>query len=243
MHIIKLNATDSTNDYLKQLATKKELKNFTVVITKTQSRGRGQMGSVWISEDYKNLTFSILVKSLNLKIEDRFYLSMATSLAIVDALKPFQIKRLGIKWPNDILAGNKKIGGILIENILKGPYIESSIIGIGLNVNQIAFTSLPHATSLKNLTGINYELDALLSGILKKIKVYLKQVQQRNFISLKRDYELELFRKNKPSTFEDESNYRFTAYIQGVTEAGKLSLMLEDNIIKTFDLKEIRLLY
>ncbi|MEM6516028.1 MAG: biotin--[acetyl-CoA-carboxylase] ligase [Bacteroidota bacterium] len=242
MNIIKLDATKSTNDYLKKLNAEKSLSNFTVVVAKSQTNGRGQMGSTWESEDYKNLTFSVFVKELKLNIKHKFYLSIVAALAVLKAIEKLSIKQLHVKWPNDILAENQKIGGILIENVV-AKQIDSSIIGIGLNVNQTNFKDLPKANSLKKITGVHFDLDFLLSSILNQLNFFLQRLNSRNFKSLKAEYELSLFRKDKPSTFEDNSNIRFTGYIQGISEDGKLLLLLEDNVIESFDFKQLKLLY
>jgi len=243
MHIIKLNATESTNDYLRFLYSKGNLQNRTVVVAKSQTKGRGQMGATWSSKSYNNLTFSIFAKGLNLKVEHKFYLSIATSLALLNSLKRQNLRQLHVKWPNDILADNKKIGGILIENILKGRQVAASIIGIGLNVNQQEFQDLPKAISLKNITGVTYDLDFLLSDILKQLDKYLKYITENQFTKLKTEYESSLFRRKKPSTFTDQKGQIFTGYIQGVSEDGKLKLLLEDNLLKSYDLKQVNLLY
>ena len=174
MNIIKLNAIDSTNSYLKELAQKSTLENFTVVLAKQQTLGRGQLGTTWVSDQGKNLTFSLLVNFNNFNIQDQFYLSMAVSLGLISALRAYIGMSLKIKWPNDILAEKDKLAGILIENVLKGPIIHHSIIGIGLNVNQLEFpTDIGNVTSLKKLTGINFNNDELLNEILNSIKKYI----------------------------------------------------------------------
>ena len=118
MQIIKLDATASTNTYLKELAAVKNLQDFTVVTTKDQTLGRGQLHSKWESESGKNLAISILKNNFDLSVEQGFLISMTVSLAILDSLRQLGIPKLSIKWPNDILSGNFKIGGILIENII-----------------------------------------------------------------------------------------------------------------------------
>ena len=140
MHIIKLNAIDSTNSYLKNMVEINNLENYTVVTAESQNAGRGQLGTVWESEYGKNLTFSMLVRVKGFKIEDQFYLSMAISLGVLNALKPNVNNLLYVKWPNDILAEKDKLCGILIENVLSGSNIKHSIIGVGLNVNQDQFS-------------------------------------------------------------------------------------------------------
>ena len=118
MNIIKLNAIESTNLYLKKLAVEKAVESYTVVTARYQSAGRGQMGSAWLSEKGKNLTFSILIKFSKFEIEHQFYLSMAISLGLLAAIRVHIASPLFIKWPNDILADKDKLAGILIENII-----------------------------------------------------------------------------------------------------------------------------
>jgi BirA family biotin operon repressor/biotin-[acetyl-CoA-carboxylase] ligase len=243
MHIIKLNAIDSTNAYLKSISVKKVLDDYTVVVTKHQTSGRGQMGTVWNSEKGKNLTFSVYTKHLSIAIEEQFYISMIASLALVKTLQMFNIPRLQVKWPNDILSEQKKICGILIENVIKNSSIEGTIIGVGLNVNQTYFENLPQASSLKNLTGTVFDLDELLVHIVNNLKLYFEQLNKGKRQSIKRAYEALLFRKNKPSTFRDTSGQVFGGFIQGINTNGNLVVLLEDEVIKEFELKEIQLLY
>jgi len=242
MRIIKLNAIDSTSSYLKELYVKKMVEDYTVVIAKYQTRGRGQMGTVWDSEKGKNLMFSMF-KDLSMHdVEFPFYISMAISLSILKTLKELNVPDLSIKWPNDILSADKKICGILIENVIKNK-LNSTIIGIGVNVNQTDFNTLHKASSLKSITGIQYDLDEILYNIIKNIKYYSSLLQKGKYEDVKNEYEINLFRKNKPSTFKNAKGELFSGFIEGVTKYGKLQVLLEDGIIKKFDLKEIQLLY
>ena len=242
MPIIKLNAIDSTNSYLKQLCTKMSIEDYTVVVTQHQTQGRGQMGAIWDSEKGKNLMFSMF-KDLSMhNVEFPFYISMAISLAILKTLKALYIPDLHIKWPNDILSADKKICGILIENVIKNK-LNSTIIGIGINVNQTEFSNLPKASSLKNITGIQYDLSELLHNIIKNTKYYSSLLEEGKYDAVKNEYEMSLFRKNKPSTFKNTKGELFSGFIKGVTKYGKLQVLLEDKIVKKFDLKEIQLLY
>ena len=243
MLIIKLNAIDSTNTYLRQLCAKKSLKDYTVVATKHQTGGRGQMGTFWNSEKDKNLICSVFKRHNQLPVEQQFYISMITSLALIKTLEAYNIPRLNVKWPNDILADNKKICGILIENVIKRKHIEASVIGIGLNVNQSNFKNLPNASSLLELTGVVFDLDELLHAVIKHLKFYFNLLSKGQFALLKSTYETYLFRIDKPSTFETSPGATFPGIIEGVDATGKLIVWLEDDIKKTFDLKEIKLLY
>ena len=197
MKIIKLNAIDSTNSYLKQLSKETCLQDETVVLTNRQISGRGQMGNLWLSREGQSLTFSMFKAFDRLQIERQFMISMAVSLAIVKALKSLNVPNISIKWPNDILSANKKIGGILIENVLEGNYVKHSIIGIGLNVNETDFLKLPQASSLKLETGKTFFLEEVFQSIVISVFQNLKDLTQKNFEDIKLKYENELFQKRK----------------------------------------------
>lgn len=242
MPIIKLNAIDSTNNYLRKLINETDVADYTVVMTNEQTQGRGQMGTVWSSENGKNLMFSVFKDLNKYDVEFPFYISMAFSLAILKTFKTLNIPDLHIKWPNDILSADKKICGILIENVIKNK-LNSTIIGVGINVNQTDFKNLPKASSLKKITGVHYNLDEILQLVINYTKEYSSLLQQGKYELVKNEYETNLFRKNKPSTFKDAEGALFSGFIKGVTKYGKLQVILEDEIVKKFDLKEITLLY
>lgn len=244
MQIIKLNATDSTNEYLKNLAANASLGDYTVVMAEEQLKGRGQMGTEWISEAGKNLTFSVLKRLDGFAVSDRFLLNICVSLAVLRVLQNMKVPDLSVKWPNDILSGRSKICGILIENIVAGAKIRASIMGIGLNVNQTGFDHLPDASSLKLILKKEWDRDELLNSILNRIN--------ENFIRLEEcdgkkelvaSYDSHLFRMNKPSTFTSENGGNFMGFIRGVTKNGLLLVELEGSVFKEFQLKEVQLLY
>lgn len=241
MRIIKLNATDSTNRFLRNLSLDSPVQDFTTIVTSHQTNGRGQMGTLWQSQPFKNLTFSVYKKLNFFPFESQFYISMSVALAIIKALEQLNIPKLSIKWPNDILSANQKVCGVLIENVIKQSVIESSIIGIGLNVNQLDFNGLPQASSLKNVTGVNYDLDEILNLILKQLEIQL-DLLCKDTNSIKSQYESYLFRKEKPSTFKTAEGL-FSGIIKGVSEHGLLEVLIEDQVLKTYDLKTIKLLY
>ena len=243
MRIIKLNAIDSTNTYLRELSATSELKDYTVVVAKHQTNGRGQMGSEWNSQEAKNLTFSVFKDVSFLDLYSTFFISLVSSLAIVKALEQFMIPKLKVKWPNDILSESKKICGILIENIVKQTNVKDTIIGIGLNVNQTEFKKLPQASSLLLLTGKVYNTDELMQAILKNLKYYFTYLKKNKHEFLIEEYEKLLFRKDKPSTFESLTGETFSGIIKGINPNGNLMVLLEDDILKEFDLKEVSLLY
>ena len=243
MNVIKLNATPSTNDFLKNLYSTQSVENFTVVVTENQTNGKGQRGNVWKTESGKNLTFSVLIKKDSSSESSVFDLNVAISVSIIQALESFEIPELNIKWPNDILSDGKKIAGILIENTFSSNQSVSSIIGIGLNVNQTDFENLPKASSLKNITQKEFDKEEIMLEITRKIK------ENYEFISLgKTDFLWEryhnyLFRKEIPSVFEYPNGVKFMGIIKQVLQNGKIQILLEDDSLKEFDLKEITLIY
>lgn len=243
MSIIKLNAIDSTNSYLRRLCVKESIADYTAVMAKKQTQGRGQMGTVWSSQSSKNLTFSVYKDVSKYNLEYPFYISIVTALALLKTLQFFSITKLSVKWPNDILSENKKICGILIENVVKQNNFNESFIGIGLNVNQTEFTDLPKASSLRLISGRIYDLDEVAHVIIKNLKHYFLLLKKGQLDVLKAEYETYLFRKNKPSTFQDAEGFVFLGYIKNISDSGSLQVLLEDGIINEFDLKTITLLY
>ncbi len=243
MRIIKLSAIDSTNSFLKQLNAQQKLENFTIAVADSQSKGRGQLGTLWNSQPGKNLTASVSVDVSFLPVDYSFWISMVISLALSKTLKEFGIQSVKVKWPNDILAGQKKICGILIDNVIKINKLQTCIIGFGLNVNQVQFDNLPQATSMKIASGESYDLDAILDCVIVNLKMYVNLLKSMDYSAIKLLYESELFRKEKPSTFKSVEGDLFSGFIKGVSKSGHLQVMTEDAILKEFELKQIQLLY
>lgn len=242
MPIIKLDAIDSTNDFLKKMARDSDLRNYTTVVAHEQNKGRGQMGEVWISEPGKNLIASVLIKNPLPNYDSLFALNLAISIAVAETLDGLNIADITIKWPNDIMAENKKCGGILIENILRNEVEFDSIVGIGLNVNQRNFDNLPLATSLALHTNILFDIDELISKILGSIKKLTQNIPE-NIENLKQKYYQRLFRMNVPTAYRTAENHDFMAVIRGIDNSGLLILELEDGTTKSFGIKEIKMLY
>lgn len=243
MEIIKLDATDSTNTHLKNLALLQVLGDFTVVLAHSQYAGRGQRGAEWTSEPGKNLTFSVLKKHRDLPARMQFNITMITSLGVFSALKQLNVPSLYVKWPNDILSGNSKICGILIENLTSGQHIQSSIVGIGLNVNQLDFKGLQQVSSLRLLMGQPHDLEEVLQLLLIHLKESFTKFETTPYAEIREAYEQLLFRKDKPSTFKNKQGELFMGFIRGVSPEGKLQVELEDEQLKQFDMKEVQLLY
>ncbi|WPR71199.1 biotin--[acetyl-CoA-carboxylase] ligase [Flavobacterium sp. NG2] len=243
MKLIKLNAIDSTNDFLKALSSKQELENFTVVSTEIQTKGKGQMGAVWVSEAGKNLIMSLFVKDLSLGVDGVFNLNVTVAISVIQVLEAFKIPNLSIKWPNDIMSYQYKIGGVLIENNIKSDGRVNSIVGLGLNVNQINFENLPKASSLAVICKSEFDKEKILLAIIEKIRdnIYLKNQDLDAIWSTYTDL---LFKKNIPMAFRDNgTNKNFMGIIQGISLQGKLQVLLEDDTIIEYGIKEVQMLY
>ncbi len=242
MKLIKLDAIDSTNEFLKSLSSQQEPENFTVVTAENQTKGKGQMGAVWRSDVGKNLIMSVLVKDFLLSNEQFFNLNIIISLSVIKTLEELNIPDLSIKWPNDIMSYNKKLGGILIENTLKSDGTIVSVVGLGLNVNQINFQNLPNASSLAVICNAEFNKEELVISIVEKMKekILLWEEQSDMFWN---EYFNKLFKKGVPMPFKNLDNQNFMGIIQGVSPIGKLQVLLENDSISEFEIKEIQMLY
>ena len=242
MKLIKLDAIDSTNDFLKGLSSKQDLQNYTVISAENQLNGKGQMGSKWHSESGKNLIMSVLVKDYLLDNDSFFNLNIVASLAVIRVLESYTIPELSIKWPNDIMSANKKIGGILIENSLKGDGTITSIVGLGLNINQIQYDNLPRASSLAIICNTFFDKEEILFKIVSRMEEMIS-IYKENETSLWEEYSNNLFKIGIPTAFSDENDINFMGIIMGVSSIGKLQIQLEDDSICEYNLKEVQMLY
>lgn len=241
MNIIKLNAIASTNDFLRQMSAKEMVENFTVVVAENQLNGKGQRGSVWVSENGKNLTFSVFVKDFQVDVSSIYLINIIIPITIIEVLTELKLVDLAIKWPNDILSENKKIGGILIENAIKSDGMIQTVVGIGLNVNQMSFDNLPQASSLAILKKEEFDKDLILKQIIERLKYNMTRIGDKSYFWDK--YNNLLFRKDIPTVFVNNTNQKFMAIVKGVTNNGKLQLLLEDDTINEYDIKEVKMLY
>ncbi len=236
--IIFKETLDSTNNYAAKLLQAGELSHGTVIMSGEQTEGRGQRGAVWAAEPYKNLIFTCFLEYDNLSVSSHQAITHFVSLALIDLLSFFGISA-SIKWPNDILIGNKKIAGVLIENQLENTAIKSSIIGIGLNINQTEFGGF-NATSLKLENQMEFSVENTAMKLIEFMQTRFNQLQVNNLIGLKNEYLNLLWLLNKSSLFEDENGI-FEGKIIGTDAFGRL-IVEQKSIPKSYDLKEIKFL-
>ncbi|MBK9591146.1 MAG: biotin--[acetyl-CoA-carboxylase] ligase [Crocinitomicaceae bacterium] len=236
---IRIESVDSTNNYAVNLLKVAKPAAGTTVLTKRQTAGRGQRGNTWEVDPDLNLTFSVIVYP-EIPVTQVHQLNFMVALALSKALRSFAPSVL-IKWPNDILAVSKKLAGVLIENQFRGSQVASTIIGIGVNVNQLEFSGSLNACSLKSITGIDYDLDQVFLEIYAQLDFYLNLLMEQNFNLLSKSYHETLYGKDEERRFID-ANGEFSGVIQGVDDKGLLKIKCDEGIRK-FDLKEIRFVF
>tara|TARA_B100000886_G_scaffold1120_1_gene823 strand:+ start:2146 stop:2892 length:747 start_codon:yes stop_codon:yes gene_type:complete len=238
--IIKLNAIPSTNDYLKKRYKSGKVFDGELVWTENQTSGRGQRNKKWISEPFTSLTFSIY-KQFNHLLINPFKLNAVVCLAIINALEKLSIPKLFIKWPNDILSENKKIGGILIENYFNKSKINASIIGVGINLNQEKFENLPKATSLKIITGEKWVSKIILDALVPMLEEYLFMFDFQDS-SILDQYQKKLWRINKTVLFKMDGKLH-KGKLKGVDESGMIILQDQGKMISKFNNSQISIQY
>lgn len=246
--IIWLESVDSTNDQAKRDIS--VLDNLSVLSALTQTGGRGQKGNTWSSEPGQNLLFSVVLKFNDdhgaleqIQAYDQFVISEITALSVVDLLSSYRIEAK-IKWPNDIYVCNRKICGILIENALKGKSLTSSIVGIGLNVNQKTFDpSLPNPISMAICGSRTYDMESLLEEFMEIFTGYLdRYCNIRRYGQLRTLYLSQMWRLNEKALFIDntkESDMTFEGTIRGLSEVGHLIIENNEGELKEFAFKEM----
>lgn len=240
MHLKELN---STNAYALNLLTKNKPGEGTVVSAWNQTQGRGQIGSSWESEAGKNITISIILYPSFLPIRQQFILNQAISLGIFDFISKFISTQVKIKWPNDLLVRDKKIAGILIQNILSSNIFQSSVIGVGINVNQVLFKSdAPNPTSLKLETKKEYDVNSLIDLLCSAIEKRYLQLRAGNISILQQDYLNNLHQFQEEAIYQRTDNQEiFSGKIVGIDESGKLIIDHKKGQ-SAFSMKEVRFL-
>lgn len=226
---------ESTNT-LATCLPREQLKDKTVILAHRQTHGRGQVGNSWESEPDKNILMSIVFCPERYEAYRQFAVSMVIALGAYDFLKRY-VKGVSVKWPNDVYVGAQKIAGILIEHTIRGRYIDYSVCGIGVNINQKEFFSdAPNPVSLVQLTGTELSIGAALEELLECVG--RRYAQMENYEKLEQDFLAALYRKEGSYNWQDEKE-SFRASIEGVDEYGRLVLRRESGEEKVYGFKEV----
>lgn len=224
-NIVELDNADSTNNYALNLLREKQPFEGTVVRTFRQASGRGQRQKQWESQDFSNLTFSVIYYPVFLSVDRQFQLSKVIALGVADFVKSIvKTEPVKIKWPNDVYIADKKVAGILIENSVNSNKISSSVIGIGLNVNQSTFSSgIPNAVSLKMLEGKSFDLEKCFEELCVSLEARYMQLKAGKEQLIDYNYHASLYGLNENREFLIDGQCTF-AEIAGITQQGKLKL-------------------
>ena len=241
MKIIKLDAIDSTNSFLKKKMSNLEIDDLTIVYSQNQFMGRGRNTKQWISEPNKNIAFSLFKRFKKSELEHIFLLNVIVSISILKLLKKYSVKNAFVKWPNDIMIRNKKISGILIENTIKKDNSINSIIGIGLNINQTNFNNLNYATSIINEIGCHTDIDSFANELAVIIISNFKFLKPNSNLYLDQ-YNNKLYNRNQKVRFKNNSGEIKVGKIVKVDFRGNLSLENKKGKIQYFKENEIKFL-
>ncbi|NDW18334.1 biotin--[acetyl-CoA-carboxylase] ligase [Dysgonomonas sp. 216] len=238
---IYLQEVNSTSTYLKGLSVSEtDLQEGTVVYTDFQTSGKGQQGNSWESEKRKNILFSILLYPKHVKPSEPFILSQLIAVAIRRTLNKY-VGNISIKWPNDIYWNDKKICGTLLENSFVGNSVSQSVIGIGININQESFVgSAPNPVSLKQVTGIEFDIMKILHEVVDNIAKLYEQ-SKSNSQPIVDEYKQHLYRGKGTFPFCDKDG-SFMAQIEDIEPSGMLVLKTDKNNIHRYAFKEVKYL-
>lgn len=238
--IIMYSSVDSTNKEAWRLVNSTSVSEGTIIRAGFQTAGKGQGGTSWESEANCNLNISIVLKPTYVSVSNQFSLNQAVSVALCKSISDLCPNNLvQIKWPNDIYINNKKVAGILIENSIVGSEFDVSVIGLGVNVNQLSFVSgAPNPISLAQLSGHKLDLEECLSKICYYFGIWISHLKNGMLELIGHQY-LQLllgYRKQLRFVCDQEP---FNAEIRGVNHDGKLILNVH-GVFKEYDHKEVR---
>ena len=242
LKILHFEELESTNVFLYDKISEKNDIADTVVVASHQTAGRGMGKNRWESRAGENLLFSIALNVNFLEAESQFKISQAVSVAIIETLSQFvDSQRLFIKWPNDIYFGDKKLAGMLIQNTIEGSMMGISIIGIGLNVNQLSFPDyLPNPISLKMITGKDYDLENLLNQLVINIKNAIESLRfKENREAVNSKYISKMYRYRKWAGYYYQNQVK-EMIINGFDKYGRLFLHDKEGAEIVCDVKELQ---
>lgn len=237
---ISLDSIDSTNNYAANLLKLSPPPDGSVITALEQTAGKGQRGSSWLSSKGDNLLCSIIVYPTFLKSDESFLLSQISALSVKDTLEEFVEVDVFIKWPNDILFHHAKTCGMLIECNWNNQTIQSAIIGIGINVNQLEF-DIPYSTSVRKTKKQFTPLEEILTSLLRHFDQRYQQLKAGFHTAIRNEYNSCLFGRDVMNTYSFR-NKEIQAKVLQTSHEGLLLLQTIDGELIKVDLKEIQLI-
>tara|TARA_B110000977_G_scaffold51772_1_gene70409 strand:+ start:54748 stop:55494 length:747 start_codon:yes stop_codon:yes gene_type:complete len=237
--IIRLDNVNSTNSFLSENLNDSSFFEGVVVVANAQTQGRGQGENLWHSNSGDNLLFSVLLQP-KCDLIYQFYLNQFIAVSICQTLKQFGLD-CQIKWPNDILVNKKKIAGILIENKIQGRMLHSSIVGVGLNVNQSDFPDqLINPTSMKLLLKDSIDINQVLETLIVQLEKHYFQFKRNELNVINENYQSLLFKRNEKAYFIIKGK-RVETIIREVNKQGEIVLEI-DNELKSFSNSQLKMI-
>jgi len=225
--IIRLDRCESTMDAARVLA-EEGAEDGTVVVADEQTSGRGTKGRLWISPPRVGLYMTYILKPGEEEALDLALLPLASGLAGQEALLALGVAEARLKWPNDLVAGRRKLGGILCESVFRNARPSFALIGVGLNLNQTEKDFppelRPEATSVRIRTGREIDRDAALFALCETLGRWLRVLREGGPMELLAAYEDRLaFRRGYRITLRTAEG-RAELFYQGLTANGELRL-------------------
>lgn len=236
---VELPAVDSTNNYAMRQVNEGEVTEGTAYFAFEQTAGKGQRGKAWYAGAGESILLSLVLQPAMLRPGDQFMLSAAIALGTLDFFSKYAGESCRIKWSNDIYWGDRKAGGMLIENVLRGNTWQYAIAGIGLNINTPDFPEhLPNPVSLRQITGRSWEVRTLALELCGCIGKRYFGLSPDEFGSVIGDYKQALYRLEVPAQYRSPERGIFTATITDVEADGKLVMQKEGERLR-FDFGEV----
>ncbi len=219
---IELTEVESTNIYAMEQVQANMAAHGTSFFALSQTAGKGQHGKSWIAEPGANITLSVVFDCSSQSITQLFELSLLVALACHDLFSAYAGEETSIKWPNDIYWRDRKAGGILIENVIRGDKWPWAIVGIGLNVNQVVFPEmLKNPVSLKQITGKNLDTRSLARELCERLELRYKDWMEKGAAFLLDQYNNRLYKRGQSVSLK-KGNIVFISTIKGVSMGGEL---------------------
>lgn len=242
---ILLDEVSSTQTYALDLVRTGKINHGTMVSCRHQTQGKGRMDKSWTSSKNQNFTASFILNELN-KAHGCLpgHISMLAALSVTHAIRSFIPDGVMIKWPNDVICDSKKLAGILITNQWRGSQLESSVIGIGINVNQTFFGDAPRAGSIKMITSKDLNTNDVALSLITQLNYWYEFLLEADKDLIRQEYHQALygFGQAVDILMTKANNLKKGKMIE-VMEDGKVKVEFNDFQQGMYDIDEIKIMF